>query len=33
MNDGDSVNLGDLTLHWTSQRTRTLAMVNDGLVS
>ena len=30
MNDGDSV---DLTLHWTSQRTRTLGTVNDGLVS
>jgi len=33
MKDGDSVDVGDLTLHWTSQRSRTLGMVNDGLVS
>ena len=31
MNDGDSVDLGDLALRWTSQRSRTLEMVNEGL--
>jgi len=31
LRDGDSVNVGDLTLHWTSQRSRTLGMVNEGL--
>ena len=31
LGDDESVNVGDLTLHWTSQRTRTLGMVNEGL--
>lgn len=29
--DGGSVDVGELTLHWTSQRSRTLGMINDGL--
>ncbi|QIK73022.1 hypothetical protein G7070_13075 [Propioniciclava coleopterorum] len=31
LRDDEAVNVGELTLRWTAQRTRTLEMVNEGL--